>query len=49
MSSKGADNTMKTKQTRSAFSTLHILTGFVAIGTVLVVFAGYAGERDPHE
>jgi uncharacterized delta-60 repeat protein len=37
---------MKTKQKRSAFSTLHILTGLVAIGTILVV-AGYAGERTP--
>ena len=45
MSSKAADNTMKTKQKRCAFSTLHILTGLVAIGTVLAVFAGYAGER----
>jgi uncharacterized delta-60 repeat protein len=36
---------MKTKQTRSAFSNLYILTGLVAIGTLLVVFAGYAAER----
>ena len=46
MSSKAADNTMKTKQKRCAFSTLHTLTGLVAIGTVLAVFAGYAGERN---
>jgi len=45
MSSKAADNTMKTKQNRCAFSALHTLTGLVAIGTVLAVFAGYAGER----
>jgi len=45
MSSKPADNTMKAKQKRCAFSTLHTLTGLVAIGTVLAVFAGYAGER----
>ena len=45
MGRKVTDNTMKTKQKRCAFSTLHILTGLVAIGTVLVVFAGYGGER----
>jgi uncharacterized delta-60 repeat protein len=45
MSSKAADSTMKTKQTRSAFSNLYILTGLVAVGTVMVVFAGYADER----
>ena len=49
MSRKGADNTMKTKQKRCAFSTLHTLTGLVAIGTVLAVFAGYAGELTGNE
>jgi hypothetical protein len=44
MSSKAADNTMKTKQKRCAYSTLHTLTLLVAVGIVLAMFAGYAGE-----
>jgi uncharacterized delta-60 repeat protein len=36
---------MKTKQTRSAFSNLHILIGLVAVGVLLATFAGYAGGR----
>jgi len=36
---------MKAKQNRSAFSNLHILTGLVAAGVLMAVFAGYAGGR----
>src|SRR5690349_13798234 len=36
---------MKAKQTRSAFSNLHILIGLVAAGILLAVFARYAGGR----
>lgn len=36
---------MKTKQTRSAFSNLHILIGLVAVGVLLAPFARYAGGR----
>jgi uncharacterized delta-60 repeat protein len=36
---------MKAKQNRSAFSNLHILFGLVAVGVLLAVLAGYAGER----
>ena len=36
---------MKTKQTRTAFSNLYSLTGLVAVGTVLVLFAAYAVGR----
>jgi uncharacterized delta-60 repeat protein len=36
---------MKTKQTRSAFSNLHILIGLVAVGVLLAAFARYAGGR----
>ena len=36
---------MKTKQTRCAFSNLHILIGLIAVGIVIAVFAAYAGGR----
>jgi uncharacterized delta-60 repeat protein len=36
---------MKAKQTRSTFSNLHILVGFVAVGVFMAAFAGYAGGR----
>jgi uncharacterized delta-60 repeat protein len=36
---------MKTKQKQSAFSSFRVLTGFVATGTLLVVFAVYASEK----
>src|SRR3989442_1676387 len=36
---------MKKKQTRSAFSNLHVLIGLVAVGVLMAVFARYAGGR----